>query len=54
MYKIVCQSEFQTKEYAKKLAEILKVGDVLVLSGELGAGKNKIRRRNFGSFWYAR
>ena len=41
MYKIVCNSEFQTKEYAKKLAENLKCGDVLVLSGELGAGKTK-------------
>lgn len=41
MYQIICQSEFQTKEFAKKLATILKTGDVLVLSGELGAGKTK-------------
>lgn len=41
MYQIICKSEFQTKEYAKKLAENLKCGDVLVLSGELGAGKTK-------------
>ena len=41
MYQIICQSEFQTKEFAKKLASILKTGDVLVLSGELGAGKTK-------------
>ena len=53
MYQIICQSEFKTKEYAKNLAEILKKGDVLVLSGELGAGKTKFVR-NFGSFWYAR
>ena len=41
MYQIICQSEFKTKEYAKNLASILKKGDVLVLSGELGAGKTK-------------
>lgn len=41
MYQIICQSEFQTKEFAKKLASFLKTGDVLVLSGELGAGKTK-------------
>lgn len=41
MYNIICQSEFKTKEFAKRMANILKVGDVLVLSGELGAGKTK-------------
>ena len=41
MYQIICQSEFKTKEYAKNLASILNKGDVLVLSGELGAGKTK-------------
>ena len=41
MYNIICQSEFKTKEFAKRMANILKIGDVLVLSGELGAGKTK-------------
>lgn len=41
MYQIICKSEFQTKEFAKKLASILRTGDVLVLSGELGSGKTK-------------
>ena len=41
MYQIVCKSEYETKEYAKNMAKILKCGDVIVLSGELGAGKTK-------------
>ena len=41
MYQIVCKSEYQTKEYARNMAKILKCGDVIVLSGELGAGKTK-------------
>lgn len=41
MYQIVCKSEFETKEYAKRFAKFLKKGDVIVLSGELGAGKTK-------------
>lgn len=38
---VICKSEYKTKEYASKLASILKKGDVIVLSGELGAGKTK-------------
>lgn len=41
MCQIICKSEYQTKQYAKKIAENLKKGDVIVLSGELGAGKTK-------------
>lgn len=41
MYEIICKSEYKTKEYARNLAGILKKGDVIVLSGELGAGKTK-------------
>ena len=38
---IVCENEYKTKEFASKLAEYLKIGDIIVLSGELGAGKTK-------------
>lgn len=41
MYKIICESEYKTKEFARNFAKILKCGDVIVLSGELGAGKTK-------------
>lgn len=38
---IVCENEYKTKEFASKLAEKLQIGDIIVLSGELGAGKTK-------------
>ena len=41
MNKIICNDENQTKIFASNLASILKRGDILVLSGELGAGKTK-------------
>lgn len=41
MNKIICNDENQTKKFASNLASILKKGDILVLSGELGAGKTK-------------
>ena len=41
MQEIVCNSEFQTKEFANNLASILHKGDVIVLSGDLGSGKTK-------------
>lgn len=41
MQEIICENENQTKIFATNLANILKNGDVLVLSGELGAGKTK-------------
>lgn len=41
MQEITCTNELQTKIFAKNLAADLRKGDVLVLSGELGAGKTK-------------
>ncbi len=41
MEKYISNSEKETKEIAKKFAEQLKVGDVIVLTGDLGSGKTK-------------
>lgn len=40
-YIFYSKSENDTKEFAKKIASKLKVGDVIVLSGDLGSGKTK-------------
>lgn len=40
-YKFISNSEIETKNFAKKLALKLTKGDVIVLTGELGAGKTK-------------
>ena len=40
-YKYVSNSEQETKNFAKKLASKLHIGDVIVLTGELGSGKTK-------------
>ena len=41
MEKFISYSAEQTIEYAKKYAENLKKGDIIIFSGELGAGKTK-------------
>lgn len=41
MTEITCKDEEQTRLFAKNLAQIFRKGDVIVLSGELGAGKTK-------------
>lgn len=41
MTEIICENEYKTKQFASNLAQILTKGDVIVLSGELGAGKTK-------------
>ena len=38
-YTVVSTSEEFTKEFAKKIASKLKVGDIVLLTGDLGAGK---------------
>lgn len=37
----ISRSEQDTINFAKELAKNLKIGDIIVLSGELGAGKTK-------------
>ena len=41
MKEIICKNEKQTLEFAKSFAEKLSKGDVVILTGELGAGKTK-------------
>ncbi len=37
----ISHNENETKNFAKKLASYLNIGDIIILSGELGAGKTK-------------
>jgi len=49
--KFISNSEQDTKKFAKNLASKLNIGDIIVLSGELGAGKTKFTEgflSNFG------
>lgn len=41
LFQFKSNSEEDTKQFAKKLASKLKIGDIIVLSGELGSGKTK-------------
>ena len=50
-YKIESHSEEETKSIAQTIAKLLKTKDVIILSGELGAGKTKFTEgflKNFG------
>lgn len=40
-YKFTSHSSIETMDFAYHLASKLKIGDIIVLSGELGAGKTK-------------
>ena len=42
MKKLILNSEKETIEFGKKIAENLRVGDVIVLTGDLGSGKTKL------------
>lgn len=42
MEEIISNSPEETIEYGKKIAATLKVGDIIVLSGDLGSGKTKL------------
>lgn len=39
MYKVLSDSVEKTMEIANKLAYLLKIGDIIVLNGDLGSGK---------------
>ena len=41
MQEIITKSEKETMQIAKNIASKAKIGDVIVLNGELGAGKTK-------------
>ena len=40
-FHFISNNEAETKQFAKNLAKHLKVGNIIVLSGELGSGKTK-------------
>jgi len=40
-YRFISNSEENTKNFAKTLASKLNIGDIVVLTGELGSGKTK-------------
>ena len=51
MNEFVSKSENDTIEFANNLASLLKNGDIIVLSGDLGSGKTKFTQgilRHFG------
>ena len=50
MEKFVSSSENETKEIAYKLASKLTIGDIVILSGELGSGKTCFTK-GLLSFW---
>lgn len=50
MEEFISNSELETKEIARKFASKLNVGDIVILSGDLGAGKTKFTE-GFLSFW---
>lgn len=50
MYQFISNSENETQKIAYKLASKLKIGDIVLLSGDLGAGKTKFTE-GFLSFW---
>ena len=41
MYKFISKSEEDTINFANDFAKNLKIGDIIILSGELGSGKTK-------------
>ena len=41
MQSLICKNENETREFAKNLASILEKGDIIILTGDLGAGKTK-------------
>lgn len=50
MFEFISRSEEDTKKIASILASKLNLGDIIVLSGDLGSGKTKFTE-GFLSFW---
>ena len=50
MYNFISHNEEETKKIAYELASRLEIGDILVLSGNLGSGKTKFTE-GLLSFW---
>ena len=50
MYKYLIKNDIQTLSFAKEVAKKLNNGDIIILSGDLGAGKTKFTE-GFLSFY---
>lgn len=50
MFEYISHNEEETKKIATTLASKLEIGDIVVLSGDLGSGKTKFTE-GFLSFW---
>lgn len=50
MFEYISHNEEETKKIATALASKLEIGDIVVLSGDLGSGKTKFTE-GFLSFW---
>ena len=50
MFNFVSHNEIETKKIANILASKLEIGDIIVLSGDLGSGKTKFTE-GFLSYW---
>jgi len=50
MFKYISHNENETKKIANLLASKLEIGDIIVLSGDLGSGKTKFTE-GFLSYW---
>ena len=45
MVELISHSEEETKQIAMKIASKLNIGNVLVLTGDLGSGKTKFTKK---------
>ena len=50
MYKFLIKNEDETLAFAKAVAQKLNIGDIIILTGDLGAGKTKFTQ-GFLSFY---
>jgi len=50
MYKFLIKNETETLDFAKAVAQKLNKGDIIILTGDLGAGKTKFTQ-GFLSFY---
>jgi len=49
-YTLISHNSIETMEFASRLASKLHIGDIVILSGELGSGKTKFTE-GFLKYW---